>query len=266
METTKEKFPVQGVPFNVEEFTSRLEQYNTVAQDIKLLTSCLSYWGEDSHQIILQKTVGRSTDHLQPENGTVIWLALRWYPILVITYSAGIAAVAAKKYDNLHSLFATRVASKRSNEDTTELLWFLGDAILELERSHAFKQLPGHENNYVPRSEYLFKLLQPDLDDLFFLGNEYEQAFDCFEVMLALAHADLRHQKKQHIWGPIGRFGWKYSGRGGAENPLSGLIAEAKAMSTSWPPLRAGFFGGSIERFNSVATEYEAIIKRLNWW
>jgi hypothetical protein len=101
METTKEKFPVQGVPFSVEEFTSRLEQYNTVAQDIKLLTSCLSYWGEDSHQIILQKTVGRSTDHLQPESGAVIWLALRWYPILVITYSAGIAAVAAKKYDNL---------------------------------------------------------------------------------------------------------------------------------------------------------------------
>jgi len=265
LETTKEKFPVQGVQFTIEEFTKRLERYNNIAQDLKLLTSCLSYWGEETHQTILQKAVGRSTDHLYPESGQGIWLALRWYPIIIIAYSAGIAAVAAKKYNNLHSLFLTHTASRRSSEETTELLWSLGEAILELERTNAFKQLPGHERNYVPRSEYLFKLLQPDLDDLFFLGNEYEQAFDRFEVMLALTHADLRHQIEQDIWGPVGRFGWKYSGRGGTENSLSGIIAEAKAMSSSWPPLKAGFFGGSLERFNAVASEYEAMIKHLVW-
>lgn len=83
--------------------------------------------------------------------------------------------------------------------------------------------------------------MQPDLDDLFFLGNEYEEAFDRFEVMLALTHADLLYQKKQYIWGPIGRFGWKSSLHGETKNPLSGIMAEAKAMSSSWPPLKAGF-------------------------
>jgi len=265
LETTKEKFPVQGVPFRIEEFTKRLEQYNDIAQDLKLLTSCLTYWGEETHQTILQKVVGRSTDQLQPESGLNIWLALRWYPIIVISYASGIAAVAAKKYDNLHSLFMSNTVSKSSTEDTAELVCSLGEAILELERTNVFKQLPGHENNYVPRSEYLFKLLQPDLDDLFFLGNDYEQAFDRFEVMLALAHADLRNQNDKYIWGPVGRFGWKYSGRRG-QNPLSGIIAEAKTMASSWLPIRAGFFGGSLERFISVASEYEALIKKLNWW
>jgi hypothetical protein len=265
IETSKEKFPVQGIPFSIEEFTTRLEKYNDITQDLKLLTSCLAYWGEETHQAILQKVVGRSTDQLQPESGLNIWLALRWYPIIVISYTAGIAAVAARKYDNLHSLFVTKTASRRSSEDTTELLWSLGEAILELEKTNVFKQLPGHENNYVPRSEYLFKLLQPDLDDLFFLGNEYERAFDRFEILLALANADIRNQNEKHIWGPVGRFGWKYSGRR-EENPLSSIIAEAKTMASSWPPLRAGFFGGSLERFTSVASEYEAIIKRLNWW
>lgn len=266
LETTKEKFPVQGVQFDVEKFTTRLSRYNIIAQDLKLLTSCLSYWGEEAHQVILQKAVGRSTDNLQSESGLVIWLALRWYPIIVITYSAGIAAVAAKNYDNLHSLFVTQTATKRLSEETTELSLSIGEAILELERSNTFKQLPGHERHYVPRSEYLYKLLQPDLDDLFFLGNEYEEAFDRFEVMLALTHADLLYQKKQYIWGPIGRFGWKSSLHGETKNPLSGIMAEAKAMSSSWPPLKAGFFGGSLERFNTVATEYEAMVKKLNWW
>jgi len=266
IEVTQDKFPVQGAQFSVEEFTARLERYNASTQDLKLLTSCLSYWGEETHQTILQKIIGRSTDHLQPESGLVIWLALRWYPIIIITYSAGIAAVTAKKYDNLYSLFTSHTTSRRSSEERSELLWSLGEAIQELERTNGFKQLPGHEKHYVPRSEYLFKLLQPDLDDLFFLGNEYEQAFDRFEVMLALTHADLRNQREKHIWGPVGRFGWKYSWRAGIENPLSDIIAEAKTMSSTWPPLKAGFFGGSLERFNTVAAEYEAIIKRLNWW
>ncbi len=64
---------------------------------------------------------------------------LRWYPIIVLTYSAGIAAVAAKKYGNLHSLLVTHTMSKRSSEETTELLWSLGEAILELERSSAVR-------------------------------------------------------------------------------------------------------------------------------
>lgn len=268
LDSSKENFPVQDqdIPFSVEEFTGRLEHYNAIVKDLKILTSCLSYWGEETHRTILQKALSRSTDNLQSESGLVIWLALRWYPIIVITYSAGIAAVAANKYDNLYSIFVTRTASRRQTGETTELLWSLGEEILELERSNAFKQLPGHERNYVPRSEYLFKFLQPDLDDLFFLGNEYEQAFDRFEVMLALTYADLCHQRERHIWGPVGRFGWKYRGRGGRGNPLSEIIAEATAMSTSWPPLRAGFFGGNLERFNAIATEYAASIKGLGWW
>ncbi len=66
---------MQGLSYSVEEFTTRLEQYNAIAQDVKLLTSCLSYWGEEAHQTILQKAIGRATDNLQSEGGLVIWLA-----------------------------------------------------------------------------------------------------------------------------------------------------------------------------------------------
>ena len=37
------------------------------------------------------------------------------------------------------------------------------------------------------------------LDDLLFLGRDYENNFDRFEVLLALVYADLRRDKKTHF-------------------------------------------------------------------
>ena len=264
-ETRRVKFPVQG-RFSMEEFVSRLERYKVAVHELQQFTSCLSFWGEESHQTILQNTISRTTDHLQPESGLILWDALRWYPIIIMIYSAGIASISSNKYGNLHVLFTSRTNSSRSNDERTELLKSIGEAILALEERDPFKSLSGHERYYVPRSEYLFKLLQPDLDDLFFLGNDYEQAFDRFEILLALTFADLAFRKERYIWGPVGRFCWKYGRRGQSDNPFAVLMDEAKKMSSGWPPLKAGLFGGSLERFNTVASEYEkAIILPLNW-
>jgi hypothetical protein len=42
----------------------------------------------------------------------------------------------------------------------------------------AFKALPGHERQFVPRSEFLHKEIQPLLDDMIFLGSAYDDLFD----------------------------------------------------------------------------------------
>jgi hypothetical protein len=141
----------------------------------------------------------------------------------------------------------------------------IGDEILELERSDAFKQLPGHERYYVPRSEYLFKFLQTELDDDLFLGNEYESMFDRFEVFLALTNATIRKRKKAHVWGPFGRFGWKTSSRTGRESPLVDVIQQAKDEGTDWAPFMAGLFGRDHDLFISAADEYMQMAAGLNW-
>lgn len=267
VETTPDKFPVQGTQFSVDEFVSRLDRYQNAVHELQQLISCLAYWGENVHQAVMQKAVSRATDQIQPESDLVVWNAMRWYPIVLLTYSAGIAAIAAKKYGNLHALFTTSTSSPESVTRRTELLCSIGKAILDIERADVFKMLPGHERNYVPRSEYLFKLLQPDLDDLFFLGKDYEKSFDQFEVVLALAYADLENiEEEEHIWGPVGRFGWKQHRRADYDNPLKMVIADAKGMGASWPLFKVGFFGGDMERFNVVASKYSEMISRLGWW
>ena len=128
--------------------------------------------------------------------------------------------------------------------------------------AESFKHLPGHERHYVPRSEYLFKVLQPGLDDLLFLGKSYEASFDRFEMFFALVYADLAGRD----WGPPGRFAWKHSNRGHDASPFVELLDEATTGGPTWTPSKAGLFGGSLDRFQNAAQQYLELLNKLSWW
>lgn len=209
LQTSEDNFAVQGINWSLEEFTRRLKEYERIVDDLLRILSCIAYWGKQEHLPVLKMALTRLTDRLEPKSGLVVWQALRWYPTMLLLYGTGISALASDRYDNLAAILLTRVGASRSTtSSTTPFTLAIGEATTKLH--DAFKQLPGHEHQYVPRSEYLFKLLQPTLDDLLFLGRDYEQDFDRFEVLLTLVYADLEQEqfKGSHgIWGPIGRFG-----------------------------------------------------------
>ena len=261
--TSEDVFAVSG-QYSKEEFVSRLAKYEAAVADLSILLACVANWAKPAHMATLQKCIARSCDRLDSRSGLVIWLNLRWYPLLLEIYSAGIAAVDAQRFDSLAALFYTPMPPSEYREGEELFIETIGKRLLELAQTNVLKQIPGHENNYTPLSEYLFKVLQPKLDDLLFLGKNYEYAFDTFEVFFALAVADMRHVQDQHVWGPVGRFGWK--NREGDGSPLGRVIAEARRMKDSWPPLRAGLFGGNFERFNKVATEYAELVGKLHWF
>lgn len=262
--TSEDNFAIQGTNWSLEEFTRRLKEYEQTIEDLQRISCCLAYWGKKEHLPVLRTALTRLTDRLEPKSGQRVWLALRWYPMILLLYSAGISALAADNYNSLAAMLLTRVGSSRSQGTSTELTLSIGEAILELERIKVFKQLPGHERHHVPRSEYLFKLLQPMFDDLLFLGRDYEQYFDRFEVLLALVHADLEKVDRDHIWGPIGRFGWKFKHYD--VNPLIDIIKEAERQKELWGPLNAGLFSGDYSRFKDISDEYVKIIEGLDWF
>lgn len=263
--TSEDNFAVQGVGFSVEELTRRLHEYESIVENLQAISICISYWGDQKNHSVLQNTLTRLTDRLESQGGLVAWLALRWYPIILLLYPAGISAVAAENYDNLAAMLLAKASFSRTSRSNARITTSTVESILELERAEIFKRLPGHERYHVARSEYLFKLFQPILDDVLFLGREYEQAFDRFELMFALVYADLDYQERKHLWGPIGRFGWKYFS-GGLENPLKDLMAEANALKDSWAPLKSGLFGGDYSRFRQIAEGFEQLVAKLNWW
>lgn len=260
--TSEDDFPLSG-GFNQADFVSRLERYESAALDLSTLLAAVAYWAKPAHLTTLQKCLARSCDRLEVRGGLSIWLELRWYPLILQAYRVGIAAVDAQRYESLAALFYTLLPSVENHNQSPLLVEAIGKCILELNRTDVLKTIPGHERNYTPLSEYLFKILQPSLDDLLFFGKSYEHAFDTFEVLLALAVADMRIVRGDGVWGPIGRFGWKMQG---ASAPFQRVVQEAKTQGASWAPLKAGIFGGSFERFETVANEYGQQVSRLRWY
>jgi Caspase domain len=259
--TTEDSFAISG-QFTLDEFVSRLARYEVAALDLALLLACVSQWGRSTHLATLQKCIARSSDRLESTGGLTVWLALRWYPLLIELYCSGVAAVDARRFDSLAAIFGTNLPSSEYQRTSDTFVEAASMAVLELNRTNVLKQIPGHERNYTPLSDYLLKVLQPKLDDVLFLGKNYEAAFDTFEVYFALCAADARLVSGQDAWGPIGRFGWK---RNRDNSPLERVLKEADAQKSEWLPLKAGLFGGDLERFKKAAERFTQMISGLNW-
>lgn len=261
-QTSEDYFAARG-EFSVEALTERIAKYEDVVGDLDAILACIAYWALPSHRNVLRKALARSTDRLDPQSGSSIWLELRRYPLILELYAAGIAAVHGERYDSLADIFYSPVEETDRRRDAECFLGIASNAVLELARQKVFQKLPGHEKHFAPMSEYLFKIMQPTIDETLFLGKGYERAFDEFEVLLGLAVADLLNVKTGHIWGPVGRFGWKEH-QGNA--PLKRTIEEARAAGSDWAPLRGGLFDGKIERVEAVAGEFYEGVSRLSWW
>ena len=181
-----EEFPLQA-KWSVDEFSDRLEKYEVTISELLSITALIGYWGKDEHKGLMCLPSKRLSSRLKAVSGPVIWSALRWYPILLLTYGIGLGAVAANNYENLNRYFQTKVTDPLGSRLEISLLQALYNSV---GRFHdGFKSLPGRERQFAPVSEYLHKCFQPLLDDLLFLGDEYESVFDRLEIFIALEHA-----------------------------------------------------------------------------
>ena len=260
-----EKFLLRGGGFSSEQFSKQLKLYEDVVREVQSIISCIAYWGDNEHYQMLNKILARISDNLEPQGGITVYNNLRWYPLFLLLYSAGIASIAADKYLALSSILSAKVRSPSNLYGTVPISIPIGKAAAELR--DAFKTLPGHERYYVPRSEYLYKLLQPDLDDLLFLGNDYERYFDRLEIFLALVYVDFKYKPEDRVWGPLGRFAWKYRDRDIREgNTFSEILEEAERQKDNWPPLKANLFSGSYEKFIEIAKKFQELLNNLNWF
>ena len=255
--TGEDYFSVQGT-WSPEEFLARLQKYESVTRELLEIQSLLGFWGEPFHHASFVLSPKRLAARLKNSGGLTVWLALRYYPLLLLLYCGGISAVAARKYDNLRELMHTNVPDPTNQNQEHPLIRCVAKQMSDL--TDVFKTLPGHAQQYTPRSEYLLKVLQPLIDDLLYLGPEYETSFDRFEVLYALEHARLYAKEGVgRIWGPVGRFGWK-------RNAYSAVIVEAEHEGESWAPIKAGLFDGSIDTFKEIASKYGSGLDQLNWY
>ena len=260
--TSEETFPLNS-PWSDKEFRERLNRYEAVTRDLRAMVALMAYWGERYHRRSLVLPLVWLAGYPDAVSGTRGFISLQWYPLLLLLYGSGIAAVAAEKYGNLCALLDTRVQqpSRMGAEAPIVLAIFGGMSHL----GDAFKKIPGYEQRYTAWNDYLYNLFQGELQGAGLVDTDCERQFDRFEVLLALEHSHLNSRGDQEGgWGPPGRFVWKHLARDDG-GPFRAVIDEAERQGKEWGPVKAGLFGGSSDRFRQVVSTYSAWMVKLGW-
>lgn len=248
---------------NATDFASRIDGFETVVKPLCQIQSVLATWALPADRTALLLPLKRVAETNQGRNGTVVWLRARWFPSLLLLYAGGIAAVAEERYDNLSRLFSALGPSEASGHNEMEPL--VSVIVREMSDVVAnFRSLQGMEQRRLPLNDHVHGWLLPVLDEVLFLGSDYESAFDRFEILLGIHHAYLSQLRGRNAWGPIGRFSWKSTGAGLSLYNVVG--AEAAEAKDTWPPIAAGMFGGSSDAFLKIHSEFGRIISQRQQW
>ena len=261
-----EEFPLTDTQITAQAVGDRLKGYELALDRLMPMFMVICKWGAAEHRATIERVVSQVAEVCAESGQTISWLGLEWHALNLLMYAGGIAAVSSHEYENLLVLFKAPVHVRPWEGTPEAAIMAYGKGTVELERSKALKSLPIFGNNYNPRSEYLFKNLQPMVEDHLSPGRSYSAHFDRFEVLLALQHADIALGHSDDVWAPLGRFGWKHK-RGHGDSPYDSLVREAESAGGKWPPIRAGLLGGSFDRFDYVARQFrERILQTLNWF
>lgn len=252
-------FPVQDSNVQKEDLIERLHLYEESTKNLLHIAMLLARWGTQEQLQLLEKILQHTAEADKGSAGVNLWLELTWYPTQLIMFAAGISALYAKNYTALRVIFETKVQDRENRNERISITVPIGNNCAAV--GDKFKWLPDHERQYVPRSEYLFKTLQPILEDTLFLGKGYEDLFDQFEILLAIEYAHLTGAE----WGPIGRYGWKHKSLHG-KSPYSLLVDDATKRGQNWDLIKAGLFNSSIEEFLTAANGLKARLDKLSWF
>ena len=224
------------------------------------------YHGGKSHRSLWIQCLERVARHSENPADNPNWARFGLYPVFLLFYGCGIAAVAAGRYVTLASLL-TRGKSMR--EGTEKNLWYRaaetdGFSLYEEARKaiDANSRIPVFKT-----SHHIYGILKPVIVDFFSSEVEYRKAFDRFEYLAALVFAD--YYEKEHptygsIWVPPGRFAESY------RTLFPEVQVEIERQGNQWPLLKAGVFDGSLERLlmlkQKVDTWAREVAVNLGFW
>jgi len=247
--TAEEHFPVSGSVTN-DNLVQRVHAYERLTSRMLHLTATTAYWGENEHSGEVISAIHRVASAREPGGGLVVLINLTRYPALLMLYAAGVAYVATGRYRSLHELLTRPV---RTSSGRTPLMVHLhpwavvDDGVGQLVRG-------GGQRYYTPASDQLFEVLREPFRDLIPSDEAFQEAFDRFELFLALLLWDEGRQTNSLSHQFYGAFSWRGTRRGSDWMPVI-VGQEIEDAGTEWEPLRAGLFGGDLSR---AAESYES--------
>jgi len=220
----------------------RVAQFEASAAPLVAMFAVGNRWAPSSHADLWRRVMERVANPVEPRGAYIdLWHHLQRYPALRLMYAGGIAAVGNEQWLALRKLLVD-VQVRESGRSVPSAIALHAPDLFGVEQE---KHLPGMAQRRAALADHLFASLQEPLVDQFPTSEEIEAAFDRFEALVALVHADLRTNELWE-WCPLGRLVWR------PRTVFDAIGQEAAAARERWPPLQAGLFSGDYGRFESA--------------
>ena len=268
-----DNFPIKknDAPISEDTLISRVKIYESYVERLLNVMIAGCYWGDESTTNLWVKGLQRIANSSGDGEGSLLWINLRLYPALLLFYGACLGSILSNNFQCFASLIHhvwVRLGIEEEN-----LFYYMHEHNKEPINNDAAQILIGGEKMVAPLSIYLFEKLREPFREYLTSEIEYQKAFDRFEYLLALIYFDQGLKKTQHytdgphVWGPVGMFAFR-----GAYNEhdyhfvnanISVKITEEVVRDRdNWPPLKAGLFDGSAERFEKVKAQYDGFVSK----
>jgi hypothetical protein len=227
----------------------RLKRYEAMMSTLVSLAATGISWGDQLHDRIWIAALERLTNVRRPSGGYELWYDLRRYPALYLLYAAGVTAVARHEYAKLASLL-----NKPRFENDAGVRFPLGsrlypNAVLALNTARALG------SQHAPFSVWICDALRPPLRPVTPRDEDYQEAFDSFELLLSLFNrADDAYPRF------TGCFAWRDADHG-YRDALAIAHAEIQAQGAKWWPFSSGILPAA--SVNKVVQQLETAHQRF---
>jgi hypothetical protein len=238
---------------DVEQLRGRVHYYEVATATLRRLIAAGCFFGEPHQQPLWTRVLGRIATPPSITSGGVRFSDLELYPGLLLLYAAGIAAVAAEKYETLTSLLQARLRTYRGDLITAQEQLYSHNVI----QKEAAQSLEGMERRYTPVSDHLVEVLREELRPYVPGGWTFENTFEWFEYLRALVYRDSSRAE----WVPVGRFGWSLW-----RSEVLRTVSNPDEVGSLVPGLlSAGMFGGELERYRAAKRAVDEWIPKLGF-
>jgi hypothetical protein len=243
-----------------------LDKLEYIVKDIQSCLLLIAYYGNQDQKNLINKIFSIMCNEIGLKKEKVLYNELRWFSIIWLLYSTGTILIYKEDYKAFHNLLHIEVPTFTSNYGFVKLLRSYGSAFGSINSYNIFKQMKFHERHYTPISEYVFRKLQPILEDIFYIGSNYENLFDKYEIIIALEYLSNLDWETEFIWAPIGRFGWKNNRGMYSPNPYKNFVNEIKSAKNGTKYLNSGLFKADIDFIDLLDKKLSEFIVTLNWY
>lgn len=259
------EFPNRDGAEDEEYLVNTLNQIANKSKKLQTLLMLIAYYGTDFQKALIPRIFSKLSDEICIKKTQILYTELRWYLIIWLMYSVGIILHYRKDYSTLIKVLKTEVPNFSQTPGFNNLINSYSSAFNSIEYYKIFKKIKVHERHFTPISEYIFKQLQPVLEDYFLLGYEYEILFDKYEILMALQQIAELDGEKDYLFAPVGRFGWKYRESPYTKDPYKQFIELIKSEGIESKIIKTGFFNGNLGRFNYSDEKLRQLMTNLGW-